>query len=53
MINNLPIYVKSYKYVIVREFDDEYWYYGADNDENNANETALAIGGYVFETADL
>ena len=48
-IRNLPTTADNYKYIIVREVEGEYWYFGADNDENRANEVALEVGGIVLE----
>ena len=47
-INNMPATADNYKYIIVREVDGEFWYYGADNDRDRANEVALAVGGIVL-----
>lgn len=46
-INNLPAYADDYKYIVVRYVDNEYWFWGAWNDSDLANEAALAIGGEV------
>lgn len=49
MINNLPNYSENYAYIVAREVDGEYWFWGAYNDRNKANEIAENIGGEVFE----
>lgn len=47
MINNLPAYANEYKYIVVRRVDGEFWFWGAWNDCNRANEVAIEIGGEV------
>ena len=48
-INNMPTYAKDYDYIVVRRVDGQYWFWGAWNDRNRANEVALEIGGITFE----
>lgn len=50
MINNLPTYAENYKYIIATQDENfDYWFYGAWNDGNKANEVAMEINGSVFE----
>lgn len=45
-INNLP---KEYhEYVVARNVDGEYWYWGSFKDYDKAYEAARTIGGVVF-----
>jgi hypothetical protein len=46
-INNLPTNYVDFDYIIVRMFDGEFWYYGADNDFERAECIANEIGGFV------
>lgn len=47
-IHNIPEYAANKLYWVVREVDDEYWFYGAWNNENEAEEAAFEIGGEVI-----
>ena len=47
-INNLPKYAEDKKFIVVREIEDELWFYGAFDQPNQANECALEIGGIVL-----
>jgi hypothetical protein len=47
MINNLPANYTKYAYLIVILVDGEFWFYGADNDFNRANEVARENNGMV------
>lgn len=46
-INNYPEYADNYNYVVAREVDGEYWFYGA-YDRLKADEVARQINGKVF-----
>lgn len=48
IINNLPANVSDYRYIVAREIDGAYWYWGAWNDADAANEAALEVGGETF-----
>lgn len=43
-INNCPDYAKHYKYIVARDVDGEIWFYGAWNDEKEANRVAKELG---------
>ena len=48
MINNLPNYAKNMEFIVVRECDGEYWFWGGyDKDANRAYQAAEEIGGIV------
>lgn len=47
-INGLPTYAYKYEFIVVRCWDDEYWFYGAYDDEVRAWMVAEAINGDVF-----
>ena len=47
-INNLPNYAKNMEFIVVREYDGEYWFWGGyDKDANRAYQAAEEIGGIV------
>ena len=47
-INNMPRYAENYDYIVARRVDGEYWFWGAWNDRDRANEVALEEGCVVF-----
>ena len=47
-INNLPDYAKEYKYIVTRECENEFWFYGAFNESDRANRAAEEVNGVVF-----
>ena len=51
-INNLPEYAKNHKYMVVIRVNREFWFYGAFDDRDRANEVALEIGGITFTNED-
>lgn len=57
-INNMEAYARDYKYIVARQIRKhghiDYWFYGAWNDRDEANEVALELGnGAVFKTSDI
>lgn len=48
-IENLPNYAEMYQYVVVSKVDSDYWFYGAYNSYDEANEIAQYIDGMVFK----
>ena len=46
-IKNKPKYADGYKYIVVRECDNEYWFWGAYDDGNLASLAVLEIGGIL------
>ena len=45
-IRNIPS--NHRKYVVARNVDNEYWYFGSFDNEEIAHVTALTVGGEVF-----
>lgn len=43
-IENCPDYAKDYKYIVARDVDSTLWFYGAWNDEHEANRVAQVLG---------
>ena len=52
-VNNLPAYAYDHQYIVARECDDEFWFWGAWDDLQAAQEVATEISGTVIETALL
>lgn len=50
-INNKPDYAKDYEFIVARECDGEYWFWGAYENSFEAGRIALEIGGVVFYNA--
>lgn len=49
-VNNVPESAAGKKYIIVTIIDySEYWYYGADDDRDKANEIALERKAYGLD----
>lgn len=47
-IQNMPNYAKDYNYIVATNVKGTYWFWGAYNDRDRANEVALEEGGRVF-----
>lgn len=47
-INNEPTYAKNYEFIVAREVDGEYWFYGAYADGFKAEKVAVEIDGVIF-----
>ena len=51
-VNNLEEYAFNHNYIVVRLVNGEFWFYGAYDTEERANEVAIEIGnGGVFRNA--
>ena len=48
IINNLPKNVTDYKYIVAREVNGEWWFYGAYNEGSKAEQAAVECGGEIF-----
>lgn len=48
-IQNLPEYAKNHKYIVARMLDNDYWFYGAYDDIEQAQRIAQEIGGIIKE----
>ena len=47
-INNIPSYAFAHKFLVYREVDGEYWFYGAYSDGEKAQATAHEINGLLL-----
>ena len=52
-INNEPAYAKDYEFVVAREVDGEYWFWGAYADGFKAEQVATEIGGVIFHNVRI
>lgn len=48
-INNLPAYARECAFVVARDVDGEFWFWGAYDDAQTAAIAASEIGGIVFD----
>lgn len=48
IIHNKPDYADDYEFVVARECDGEYWFWGAYENGFKADKAASEIGGVVF-----
>ena len=54
----MPAYAKTYAYIIAKNIDGQWYYHGASDDANKANESALMLkaqgtDAVVLPTASL
>ena len=52
-INNKPAYADDYEFVVARECDGEYWFWGAYSDGFKAEQAATEIGGVIFHNVRI
>ena len=52
LIQNMKDYAQDYKYIVAREVDGAWCFWGAWNDYGKALAAATDIGGQVFPTAE-
>ena len=53
MINNKPVYADDCEYIVAREIDGEYWFWGAYNNGFKAEQVALEIDGTIFHNVRI
>ena len=53
IIHNKPDYADDYEFVVARERDNEYWFWGAYEDGFRADKAASEIGGVVFHNVRI
>jgi len=53
IINNMPSYANEYNYIVACEYDNEYWFYGAYNNKEKAEEVANNYEGVVFSNLEI
>ena len=47
-IKNLPTYATDYKYIVAKEVDGDWWFYGAYNEGSRAERAAIECNGEIF-----
>ena len=47
-INNLPAYATKYRYIVARNVDGAFWFYGAYDDGSKAENAAVECNGEIF-----
>lgn len=52
-VYNVPAYAAEYPYVVVRETEGEYWFYGAYETYARAVDVAYEVRGYVVKTENM
>ena len=53
IIHNKPDYADDYEFIVARERDNEYWFWGAYEDGFRADKAASEIGGVVFHNVRI
>lgn len=53
IIHNKPDYADDYEFVVARERDNEYWFWGAYEDGFRADKAASEIDGVVFHNVRI
>ena len=48
MINNKPAYADDYEFIVARECDGEFWFWGAYENGFKAEQAAIEIDGVIF-----
>lgn len=52
-VENVPTYAYEDSYIVAREYDGVFWFWGSFPDIRTATKVAWEIDGEVFETATL
>ena len=52
-INNEPEYARNYEFVVARNVDGEFWFYGAYSDGFKAEQAAIEMGGLIFHNVRI
>jgi hypothetical protein len=52
-VYNVPAYAAEYPYVVVREVEGEYWFYGAYENVFRASKVAYEVHGHVIKTDEI
>ena len=47
-LNNLPTYAMNYEFIVYREIDGEYWFYGAYSNGTKAQAVTHEIHGLLL-----
>ena len=52
-ILNMPEYADHYEFVVAREIDGDYWFWGAYSDGFKAEQVAMEIGGVIIHNVRI
>lgn len=52
-INNMPEYANHYEFMVIRNVDDQLWFYGAYSDGFKAAEVAHEIDGLIVHNVRI
>lgn len=52
-IQNAPAYAWDYEFIVVRQVDNDYWFYGAYADGFKADAVACEIGGIIIHNVRI
>ena len=50
---NAPEYASHYEFVVAREIDGDFWFWGAYSDGFKAEQAALEIGGIIVHNVRI
>lgn len=53
VVLNMPEYANDYEFVVAREVDGDYWYWGAYSDGFKAEKAAIEIGGFIIHNVRI
>lgn len=53
IINNKPEYANHYEFIVARECDGEFWFWGAYENGYKADQVAMEINGVVFHNVKI
>lgn len=53
IINGMPKYARNLPYIVAREVNGEYWFYGAYDDEYMAEQVAYEIDGFIWDNPGI
>ena len=52
-IQNAPAYAWDYEFIVVRQINDDYWFYGAYEDGFKASQVACEIHGLIVHNVRI
>lgn len=52
-INNKPAYANDYEFIVARECDNEYWFWGAYENGFKAEQAATEVNGVIFHNVRI
>ena len=52
-INNCPSYASDYEFIVVRKYNNEYWFYGAFSNGFTADAVCSKINGVIIHNVRI